>query len=102
MAQGLAVDAYKTLAEKARTLPDSAKYKGQAVSSYFYLVSYYNDIKKDKATAISYTDKILEVDPENADAKRIKDILSKSPKQPAAPAKKPATGTGAAKSGAKK
>jgi len=45
----------------------------------------------------------LEVDPENADAKRIKDILTKSPKQPAAaPAKKPATGTGAAKSGAKK
>ena len=102
MAQGLAVDAYKTLAEKARSLPDSAKYKGQAISSYFYLVSYYNDIKKDKATAISYTDKILEVDPENADAKRIKEILTKAPKQPTAPAKKPAGSTGAAKSGAKK
>ena len=101
MQQGLAVDAYKTLAEKARSLPDSAKYKSQAVSSYFYLVSYYNDIKKDRATAISYTDKVLEVDPENPDAKRIKDILSKTPKQPAAaPAKKPAAG--AAKSGAKK
>jgi len=101
MEKGLAVDAYKTLAEKARTLPDSAKLKGQAVSSYFYLVSYYNDIKKDKATAISYTNKILEVDPANADAARIKEILSRPPaKQQAQPAKKPASG--AAKSGAKK
>jgi hypothetical protein len=42
----------------------------------------------------------LEVDPENPDAKRIKDILSKTLNNQQRPAKKPAAG--AAKSGAKK
>ena len=83
MAQGLAVPAYEKLAEMARTL-DSVKYKSQAVSAYFYLVSYYNDIKKDKATALKYLDKVLEVDPANADAARIKDILNKPQKKTAA------------------
>ena len=96
MEKGLAVDAYKTLADKARSL-DSVKYKGQAISAYFYLVSYYNDIKKDKATAISYLNKVLEVDPGNADATRIIGMLNKPQKQPAAPAKKPATKTAAKK-----
>lgn len=80
MTQGLAVPAYEKLAEMARSL-DPVKYKGQAISAYFYLVSYYNDIKKDKATAIAYLDKVLEVDPANPDAARIKDILSKPPKK---------------------
>ncbi len=82
MTQGLAVDAYKLLAEKAAVL-DSGKYKSQAVASYFYLVQYYNDIKKDRETAIEYLDKVLEVDPTNADATRIKDLLSKVGKQQA-------------------
>ncbi|MBZ5859477.1 tetratricopeptide repeat protein [Flavihumibacter profundi] len=82
MTQGLAVPAYEKLAEVSRSL-DPVKYKGQAVSAYFYLVSYYNDIKKDKATAIKYLDKVLEVDPGNPDAARIKDILSKPPKKAA-------------------
>lgn len=90
MEKGLAVQAYETLAEKSRAI-DSVKFKGQAVTSYFYLVSYYNDIKKDKDTAIKYLDKVLEVDPANPDATRIKGILSKPPatKKPAgkAPAK---------------
>lgn len=98
--KGLAVEAYKVLAEKARQI-DPVKYKAQAVSAYFFLVQYYNDIAKDKPTAISYCDKVLEVDPTNADAVRIKDILSKAGTKPPAtqPAKKPATG-GAAKTGA--
>ena len=89
--KGLAVDAYKTLAEKARQL-DSVRYKSQAVASYFFLISYYNDIAKDKVTAAGYCDKILEVDPANADAVRIKDILTKTPaaRPPAQP--KPKTG----------
>ncbi len=82
MTLGLAVDAYKLLAEKAAVL-DSGKYKSQAVASYFYLVQYYNDVKKDRETAIEYLDKVLEVDPTNADATRIKDLLTKAGKQPA-------------------
>ena len=56
----------KNLAQMGRTLPDSAKYKAQVVQAYFYLASYYNDIKKDKPKAISYMQKVLEVDPSNA------------------------------------
>ena len=98
MEKGLAVDAYKTLAEKAMQI-DSAKFKTQAIQANFYLVQYYNDIKKDRATAISYTDKVLGIDPGNADAIRIKDILSKAnrpappkPKTPTPP-KKPTKST---------
>ncbi len=84
MTKGLAVDAYEQLAEKSREI-DPEKLKGQAVSSYFYLIQYYNDIKKDKDAALKYVDKVLEIDPANETAVRIKDILTK-------PAKKPATG----------
>ena len=87
MTQGLAVPHYEKLAEMARTL-DPVKYKGQAVSAYFYLVQYYNDIKKDKVTAVKYVDKVLEVDPANPDAARIKDVLNK-PAKKTAPAPSP-------------
>jgi hypothetical protein len=78
---------------------DSTKYKRQAIDARFKLTVYYNDIKKDKQAAIAELDKILAMDPANADAARIRDILSKAPapKQPAQP--KPKTG-GAAKTGA--
>jgi len=82
MEQGLAVDAYKALADKALTL-DSGKFKSQSIAANFYLVQYYNDIKKDKESALTYLDKVLEVDPANADALRVKEILTKAPKQPA-------------------
>lgn len=91
---GLAVEAYKTLAEKAMQI-DSTKFKGQAVNSYFYLVQYYNDIKKDKETALSYLNKILEVDPGNATALKFKDILEKANK-PASQQKPRPGGTSAA------
>jgi tetratricopeptide (TPR) repeat protein len=90
MEQGLAVDAYKTLADKALTL-DSGKFKSQSIAANFYLVQYYNDIKKDKESALTYLDKVLEVDPTNADALRVKEILTKAPKQPAS---KPKSGSG--------
>jgi tetratricopeptide (TPR) repeat protein len=79
--QGLAVASYEKLAQFARSIPDSNKYKTQVVGAYFYLASYYNDIKKDKFKAIGYMDKVLEVDPTNATAKTVKDMLSKPPKQ---------------------
>jgi tetratricopeptide (TPR) repeat protein len=93
--KGLAVEAYKTLAEKGRQL-DSVKYKPQVLQAYYYLIQYNNDIKKDKETAIMYCNKGLETDPTNADLLRIKDILSRPPaKQPARqPAAKPKTGVG--------
>jgi len=79
--QGLAVTAYEKLAQFARSIPDSNKYKTQVVGAYFYLASYYNDIKKDKPKAIEYMQKVLEVDPTNATAQNVISILTKPPKQ---------------------
>jgi tetratricopeptide (TPR) repeat protein len=79
--QGLAVDAYEKLAQFARASPDSAKYKSQIVSAYFYLASYYNDIKRDKPKAVEYMQKVLEVDPSNTSAQNIINSLTR--KQPA-------------------
>ncbi|MFM7838745.1 MAG: hypothetical protein ACKO6K_04200, partial [Chitinophagaceae bacterium] len=75
---GLAVEAYKVLAEKARQF-DPVKFKSQAISSYFYLVQYYNDVAKNKEVAISYCDSVLRVDSTNADAIRVKTILTGPP-----------------------
>ena len=79
--QGLAVDAYEKLAQFARSSADSAKYKSQIISAYFYLASYYNDIKKDKPKAVEYMQKVLEVDPSNTSAQNIINSLTR--KQPA-------------------
>ena len=81
--QGLAVAAYEKLAQFARSIPDSNKYKNQVVGAYFYLASYYNDVKKDKQKAIFYMQKVLEVDPTNATAQKVVEMLSKPAKQPA-------------------
>jgi tetratricopeptide (TPR) repeat protein len=81
--KGLAVEPYTKLAQFARSIPDSNKYKSQVVGAYFYLASYYNDVKKDKAKALYYMQQVLEVDPNNESAKKIVDMLTKPPKQPA-------------------
>jgi tetratricopeptide (TPR) repeat protein len=100
MSGGLAVEPYKKLAEVARALdstakvnnsPDSIKYKGQILTSYFFLAQYYNDNKKDKQSAIVWLEKVLEVDPANTTASKYLDILKKPARQPAA-RPKPAAG----------
>ena len=94
--QGLAVEAYKTLADKARQI-DSVKFKSQVVESYYYLIPYYNDIKKDRETALFYANKFVEFDPANSEAVRIQGLLSKPAGRPAAPpANRPRTGGNAA------
>jgi tetratricopeptide (TPR) repeat protein len=100
--KGLAVEPYKKLAEVARSMdsaakaagsPDSVKYRSQILNAYFFLASYYNDNKHDKDIAISYLEKVLEVDPTNATAPKFIAILKK-PAQRATPSK-PSSGTGA-------
>jgi tetratricopeptide (TPR) repeat protein len=90
---GYAVEAEMKLAEVARALdstakaansPDSIKFKKYAVDSYSLLAFYYNNTKKDKGNAIAYLQKILEVDPTNADAKKYIEMLSRPPRQTAA------------------
>jgi tetratricopeptide (TPR) repeat protein len=96
--KGLAVEAYKMLAEKGRLL-DSVKYRPQVLGAYYYLIQYYNDIKKDKETAIMYINKGLETDPTNPDLQHFHEILTRPPaKQPAQkqPAKPKTGGNGKA------
>lgn len=83
MQQGLAVDAYRTLAQKAIELDTTADkaYKQYAVSGNFYLVQYYNDIAKDKDSSVYYIDKVLEIDPANETALNVKKILTAPPKK---------------------
>lgn len=83
MEKGLAVDAYKALAKKAIELDttSNAQYKPYAINANFYLVSYYNDIAKDKDTAIYYTDEVLKIDPTNENAINVKKILTTPPKR---------------------
>lgn len=91
MQSGIAIPHFEKLAEMARKI-DSVKYKGQAVRAYFTLASYYNDIKKDKATAIMYLKKVLEVDPTNPNAGPILQQLERPPARPTQQAR-PKTGT---------
>lgn len=99
--QGIAMGAWDKLAEVSRSLdstaraansPDSIKYKNQIVQSYFYLVQFYNDVKKDKATAIAYLRKVLEVDPTNATAQKYLAILTAPPRRAPSAAAKPKSG----------
>jgi tetratricopeptide (TPR) repeat protein len=97
--QGVAVDAEMKLAEfgrakdsiaKAAGSKDSIAYKKYVVDCYQRLAFYYNNTKKDKAQAIFWLQKVLEVDPGNQDAAHYIQMLNKPPRQ-AAPAK-PKTG----------
>ncbi|MEP6713622.1 MAG: tetratricopeptide repeat protein, partial [Ferruginibacter sp.] len=85
--------------EKAITvgMVDSVKYKPQVVGSYKYFVAYYANIKKDNAKAIEYCDKILSLDPQDADALNNKQaLMAPAPKQTKPAPSKPASAKPAA------
>jgi tetratricopeptide (TPR) repeat protein len=76
MEQGLAIaDATKfiEIAEK-----DKAKNKNTLITAYGYLAGYQANIKKDFTSAIGYLDRIIAIDPANADAIKNKEILQKA------------------------
>lgn len=83
MTKGLAVEAYKTLAKKALEVDTSAngQLKPYAINANFYLVQYYNDVAKQKDTAIYYIDEVLKIDPTNENALNVKKILTAPPKK---------------------
>jgi Flp pilus assembly protein TadD len=64
MEQGLAVPMYQKALEVAEK--DKPRLKSFGVFAAGYLAGYYNNIKKDKNTAITYLQKGLEFDPSNA------------------------------------
>lgn len=77
---GIAADEHAKFADAARHI-DSVKYKSYIVQSYSLVAQYYNNIKKEPDTAIAYLQKVLEVDPENEQAKKFIAILQKSLEQ---------------------
>jgi tetratricopeptide (TPR) repeat protein len=78
MTQGLAVPAYQKLIEVLEKNPNDANYKKWLVESYAYLAAYQTNTQKNYAEAVSYFEKVLHVDPENADAKKYIAILEKN------------------------
>ncbi|MBC8035298.1 MAG: tetratricopeptide repeat protein [Chitinophagaceae bacterium] len=88
---GTAVEPYKKLIAFADTARD--KYKATLLSAHSYLAAYYANVAKQKDSAISHLESVLELDPENADAKKYITVL-KQPAKPAKPASKsPAAST---------
>jgi len=57
---------------------DKVKNKNTLITAYGYMAGYNANIKKDFSAAISYLDKIIAVDPTNADATKNKEILQKA------------------------
>ena len=88
--KGTAVEPYKRLIAFADTAKE--KYKGTLMQADGYLASYYANVAKDKDSAIVYLQKILEVDPTNADAAKYIETLKQPAKRTA-----PASGTTPAK-----
>ena len=70
MEQGLAVPYYEKLTEVMQGDTANGSYKKWMAEAYGYMAAYNANTKKDYALAISYFQKVLEVDPENADAKK--------------------------------
>jgi len=83
MEQGLAIPDCEKFISIAEA--DKAKNKSTLITAYGYLAGYTANIKKDLALASSYLDKIIEIDPNNQDAIKHRDILQKAR---AAPPKK--------------
>lgn len=78
MKDGLAVPAYEKLVELLLNNPSDPNYKKWLVEAYGYLAAYQVNTKKNYAEAVDYFEKVLQVDPENADAKKYISVLQKN------------------------
>lgn len=73
MSQGLAIPANEQLLRVAAN--DKMRFKSYGVQAAGYLATYYNNVKADKNTALTYIDKGLEFDPTNASLLQVKKVL---------------------------
>jgi tetratricopeptide (TPR) repeat protein len=97
MSQGLAVPQYDQVLRIAAMDTARSFYKGVGVQAAGYLTGYYNNVKGDKATALSYIDKGLAIDPANTTLQNYKKVLSSS--RQASTQQKNSTSNNAAKDG---
>ena len=77
MEQGLAIPHYKKLVEVVGDKTDDENNRKWLVEAYAYMAAYETNTQKDYAEAVDYFEKLLEVDPDNADAKRYITVLEK-------------------------
>jgi len=75
MKEGLAVPHFKKLIEIASV--DTVTNKAILLTAYEYLGGYEANVTKDYTASVGYFEKLLELDPENVDARKNKDILTK-------------------------
>jgi tetratricopeptide (TPR) repeat protein len=76
MEQGLAVPDCEKFISVAEL--DKSKNKSTLITAYGYMAGYQANIKKDFQAAIVYLDKMIEIDPNNQDAIKNKEILQKA------------------------
>jgi tetratricopeptide (TPR) repeat protein len=77
MEQGLAIPIYQKLIEVIGNKTDDQNNKKWLIEAYGYLAAYETNTKKNYAEAVDYFEKLLQVDPENADAKKYITVLEK-------------------------
>lgn len=75
---GLAVPNYRKFIELLSNDTTNDSYKKWMVEAYAYLAAYEANAEKDFAEAVNYFEKVLEVDPQNEDAKKYIAILEKN------------------------
>lgn len=78
MEKGFAVPVYKKLVEVLQKDTADANYKNWMIEACGYLATYEANTEKNYTEAVNWFQKILEVDPENVDAKRYIIILEKN------------------------
>ncbi|MFN2457785.1 MAG: tetratricopeptide repeat protein [Chitinophagaceae bacterium] len=83
MTQGLALPAYQKALELAERDKTRASYRSIGTSTAGYLAGYHNNIKGDRATAITYLQRGLGFDLANASLQSSLNALQKSPAKPA-------------------
>lgn len=77
MEKGLAIPTYQKLIEVLQNDSANVNYKKWMIEAYGYLAAYEANTEKDYSESISYFEKVLEIDPENEDAKKYISILEK-------------------------
>jgi tetratricopeptide (TPR) repeat protein len=78
MEQGTAIPFYKNLITALEKDTANTNYKKWMVEAYAYLAAYEANTEKDYTEAVGYFEKVLEVDPENSEAKKYIAILEKN------------------------
>ena len=85
-ALGLALPSYEKAIAIGEASADKEKVKAQLIGAYKYFIEYYYNVKKDQATALSYADKAIALDPTDTQLIANRELISKN--DPKAPPKK--------------